>query len=432
MNKLFIFALVALLTVCAWAENGLSVSQQVDNMLFQGRYADGEIVVKYTEGSFAAMNVNTSAVKDLGNNTFCMKLRGDMKKTLVQLLQDPSVQYAEPNYLYKTMAVPNDAKFGQLWGMKKIGAPEAWNTKSKGNGILVAVIDTGINYKHEDLKDNVWVNEAEANGKAGVDDDGNGYVDDIHGMSGITQSGDPMDDQSHGSHCSGTIGGSGNNGIGVAGVCWEAEIMGCKFLGADGSGSLEGAVLCINYAVANGAKVLSNSWGGGGFSVALYDAIKNAQDAGVLFVAAAGNSYNGELSYPANYCLDTNHNGTVYKGLDNVLSVAASDQNDSKASFSQYSVEAAKAGKMIAAPGTSILSTVLGNDYASYDGTSMATPHVAGAATLVWSNNPNLTAIEVKNLLVNSGDTLEWSADWWGPKFNVQRLNLNNAVKQSK
>lgn len=431
MNKLFVFALVALLTVCAWAD-GLSVSQKVDNMLFQGRYAQGEIVVKYVEGSFAAQNVNARSVKDLGNNTFCMKLRGDMKKTLVQLLQDPNVKYAEPNYLYKTMATPNDAKFGQLWGMQKINAPAAWNTKSKGNGVLVAVIDTGINYKHEDLKDNVWVNEAEANGKAGVDDDNNGYVDDIHGMNGINQSGDPADDQSHGSHCSGTIGGTGNNGIGVAGVCWDVEIMGCKFLGADGSGSLEGAVLCINYAVANGAKVLSNSWGGGGFSVALYDAIKNAQDKGVLFVAAAGNSYNGELSYPANYCLDANHNGKVYKGLDNVLAVAASDQSDGKASFSQYSVEAAKAGKMIAAPGTSILSTVLGNDYASYDGTSMATPHVAGAATLVWSNNPSLTAVEVKDILVNSGDTLEWSSGWWGPKFNVQRLNLDSAVKQSK
>ena len=430
MNKLFIFALIALLTVGVWAE-GLSVSQQVDNMLFQGRYAQGEIVVKY-ENSFAAMNLNTRSVKNLGNNTFCVKLRGDMKQALVQLLQDPNVKYAEPNYLYKTMATPNDPKFGQLWGMQKIQAPQAWDTKSSGNSVVVAVIDTGVNTTHPDLKNVLWVNEAEANGQPGVDDDGNGYVDDIHGMNGINQSGNPEDDQSHGSHCSGTIGGEGNNNVGVTGVCWNTQIMGCKFLGADGSGSLEGAILCINYAVANGAKVLSNSWGGGGFSVALYDAIKAAEDAGVLFVAAAGNSYNGELSYPSRYCMDTNHNGTLYPGLASVLSVAASDKKDEKASFSQYSIAAAKAGNMIAAPGTGILSTVLGSDYASYDGTSMATPHVAGAATLVWSNNPSLTAVQVKQLLVNSGDTLQWQDGWWGPKYNVQRLNLNSALMQSK
>ena len=213
--------------------------------------------------------------------------------------------------------------------------------------------------------------------------------------------------------------------------CWQAEVMGCKFLGADGSGSLEGAILCINYAVANGAKVLSNSWGGGGFSVTLYESIRDAGNAGVLFVAAAGNSYTNELSYPANYCLDTNHNGTNYPGLDCVLSVAASDQSDNRASFSQYSKAASLAGKMVAAPGTGILSTVLGNDYASYDGTSMATPHVAGAATLVWSQNPSLSAVQVKNILVNSGDSLQWTDGWWGPTFEVKRLNLSNAMQQA-
>lgn len=430
MNKLFTFALATLFATCAWAGE-LSTSQKVDNMLFQGRYTNGEIIVKYIEGAIQTMDANASSVEDLGNSTFCMKLRGDMKQTLVGLLNNPNVKYAEPNYLYKTMAQPNDAKFGQLWGMKKIGAPAAWNSKSKGT-MIVAVIDTGLNYNHEDLKDNSWVNQAEANGKPGVDDDNNGYIDDIHGMNGIDSSGDPLDDHSHGSHCSGTIAAKGNNGIGVVGVCWDAQVMGCKFLTKEGSGDSAGAIRCINYAVANGAKVLSNSWGGGGFSIALYEAIKNAGDKGVLFVAAAGNDYKSELSLPAGYCQDQTHNGQVYKGLDNILAVAASDENDGKASFSQYSVDAAKSGDLIAAPGTSILSTVLDNGYASYDGTSMATPHVAGVATLVWSNNKNLTPVELKNLLVNSGDTLEWTADWWGPKFNIQRLNVDNALKQSK
>lgn len=322
MKKLFILALTVLCASCLMAD-GLSVQQQVDNMMFQARYVQGEIIVKYKDGAIA-MNADARSMSNLGNNTFCMKLRGDMKQALTGLLSNPDVQYAEPNYLYKTMATPNDPKFGQLWGMQKIQAPAAWNTKSKGNKVIVAVIDTGVNYKHEDLKGNVWVNEAEANGTAGVDDDGNGYIDDIHGMNGINNSGDPLDDQSHGSHCSGTIAGVGNNGVGVTGVCWEAQVMGCKFLSASGSGSSSDAIKCINYAVENGAKVLSNSWGGGGFSIGLYDAIKNARDKGVLFVAACGNSYSGQLSLPAGYCQEQNYNGKTYPGLSNVLAVAAS------------------------------------------------------------------------------------------------------------
>lgn len=431
MKSLFIFVLVALSTSFLFAD-GLSTSQQVDNMLFQGRYVEGEVIVKYHEGRFSAMDVDASSIENLGNNTYCMKLRSNMKETLVGLLENPNVQYAEPNYLYKTMVEPNDPKFGQLWGMKKINAPAAWSTKSKGDNIIVAVIDTGVNYKHEDLKDNVWVNTAEANGTPGVDDDNNGYVDDIHGMNAITGSGDPLDDQSHGSHCSGTIAGTGNNGVGVTGVCWTAQVMGCKFLSAEGSGTSEDAIKCINYAVANGAKVLSNSWGGGGFSLALYDAIKNAGDNGVLFVAAAGNDYTSKLSFPAGYCEDQNYNGKLYAGLENILAVSASDNSDGRASFSQYSTNSAKNGDLIAAPGTSILSTVLGQGYDSYDGTSMATPHVAGAATLVWSSNTSLTALEVKAILVNSGDTLEWTSGWWGPKFKINRLNLYNALQQAK
>lgn len=425
MKNLFILVLTVLCASCLMAD-GLSVQQQVENMMFQAPYVQGEVIVKYKEG--ALFSVDRSA-NDLGNNTFCVKLRGDMKQALSGFLANPEVEYAEPNYLYKTMAQPNDPKFGNLWGMQKINAPAAWNAKSKGDKVIVAVIDTGVNYKHEDLKDNVWVNKGEIAGN-GIDDDNNGYVDDVHGMNGINNSGDPLDDQSHGSHCSGTIAGVGNNGVGVTGVCWEAQVMGCKFLSASGSGSSADAIKCINYAVANGAKVLSNSWGGGGFSLGLYNAIKDARDKGVLFVAACGNSYTSSLSLPAGYCQDKTYNGKVYKGLDNVLAVAASNEQDKKAPFSQYSIDAAKSGDMMAAPGTNILSTVLGQDYASYNGTSMATPHVAGAATLIWSNNPSLTAADVKRILVDSGDTLEWG--WSSNTYNVQRLNLEAALQASK
>lgn len=426
MRNILVWALVALFVAGAWAEEGLSTSQQVDNMLMQAPHVNGQIIVKYKEGRVAAMD---GSMDNLGNNTYCVSLRSDMKETLMSLLSNEDVEYAEPNYIYRTMATPNDPKFGQLWGMNKINAPAAWNAKSKADRVIVAVIDTGINYKHEDLKDNVWVNKNEVAGN-GIDDDGNGYIDDIHGINGINDSGDPMDDHSHGSHCMGTIAGTGNNNVGVTGVCWQAQVMGCKFLSASGGGSSADAVKCINYAVANGAKVLSNSWGGGGFSLALYNAIKDAGDKGVLFVAAAGNSYKSSLSLPAGYCQDQDFQGKTYPGLSNVLAVSASDESDNKASFSQYSAAAAKSRDLIAAPGTNILSTTLGNNYASYNGTSMATPHVAGAATLIWANNMNLTALEIKKVLTDSGDTLQWG-DWFS-KYDIQRLNLEQALKQSK
>ena len=232
----------------------------------------------------------------------------------------------------------------------------------------------------------MWVNEAEQNGKAGVDDDNNGVVDDIYGYNAITGTGNAKDDQGHGSHCAGTIGARANNGIGVAGVNWNVRMMAVKFLDAGGSGSLADAIKAIDYATKMGAHVMSNSWGGGGFSQTLMDAIKRSNEAGAIFIAAAGNEYNNNdnsPTYPSTY------------QVENVMSVAAIDNRGAKADFSNYGKKTVHLG----APGVNVMSTT-GGSYKSFSGTSMATPHVAGVAALLWANEPNLTAAQVKERLI--------------------------------
>jgi subtilisin family serine protease len=429
---LFWTTLLAVSVLSIAGAQEVSLAQQVDEMMLQAPYVDQEILVKFSSEVRSAealrgVEVNAMASVSRDQGLYKIQVSGDMKQALANLLANPEVAYAEPNYIVNAFVEPNDPKYSQLWGMKKIQAASAWNTKTDAKAVIVAVSDTGVDYRHSDLKANMWTNQAELDGTTGVDDDGNGYVDDIHGMNGAANNGNPMDDHSHGTHCAGTIAATGNNNVGVVGVCWSARIMGCKFLTASGSGTTEDAIKCIDYAVANGAKVLSNSWGGGGFSEALYDSIKRAGDRGVLFVAAAGNDGSDELSYPAGYCETRNHNGREFRGLDNVLAVAASDEDDDKASFSQYSKSANSAGHLIGAPGTNILSTVLSNGYDSFNGTSMATPHVAGAATLLWAHQAKLSHVEVKRRLLASGDELTWSVGWW-EQMKIKRLNINKAL----
>jgi subtilisin family serine protease len=253
------------------------------------------------------------------------------------------------------------------------------------------------------IRANVWVNEAELNGTSGIDDDDNGYIDDIYGYDFINNDGDPTDDAGHGTHCSGTIAAAGDNGLNVVGVCWNARVMGLKFLGAGGSGSTDDAVDAFYYAVENGADVTSNSWGGGGYSTTMEEAINYAYSQGVVMVAAAGNDGDTDPQYPAYY--------------DNMISVAATDSDDQKASFSTYGdwVD-------IAAPGVSILSLRASGGTATADGTSMACPHVAGASALLLSANPLLTPDEVYTLLTETVDPI-------APEVCISgRLNIGNAI----
>ena len=315
-----------------------------------------------------------------------------------------------------------------LWGMNNtgqdggtagadIGAVTAWDTSTGDTDVIVAVIDTGVDYNHEDLQGNIWTNPNEIAGN-GIDDDGNGVIDDVHGYSAIDDDGDPMDDNGHGTHVSGTIGAKGNNGVGVVGVNWDVSIIGCKFLSAGGSGSTDGAIACIDYLtdlkVNHGVdiKASNNSWGGGGFSQALKDSIESGGDAGILFVAAAGNSASDNdatPSYPASY------------DSTSVMAVASTDRNDNMSGFSQYGLTSVDIG----APGSAILSTTPGNGYSTFNGTSMATPHVVGAAALVWSINPDLTIDEMKQLLMDSGDA---NADLTGKTVSGARLNVATAL----
>jgi len=355
--------------------------------------------------------------------------------------------YAEPNYKVKTISTfPNDPCFSQLWGMHNTGqtggtedadidAPEAWDISTDSNDVIVAVIDTGLDYNHSDLTNNMWSNEAELNGTIGIDDDGNGKIDDIYGYDFCNNDSDPIDDHFHGTHCAGTIGALGNNGEGVVGVCWNVKIMALKFLDDEGSGDVSDAIDCIEYAVEMGADILSNSWGGGGCSQLLKDAIEDAGEADVMFIAAAGNRRWWETDemlnndeyplYPASY------------DLDNIVAVLATDYNDNRSSFSHYGFKSVDLG----APGTDILSTFptyetgamsnYGFDtyYETISGTSMACPHVAGACALVWGLNPNLSHLSVKQIILDNVDQLD-SLD--GLCVTGGRLNLYKAVLDAR
>ena len=354
-----------------------------------------------------------------------------VESVLAKYGASPLFEYIEPDYIVTSGAltpkstIPNDPSFTQLWGLNNTGqsggtpdadidAPEAWDIQKGNPNLVIGVIDSGVDYNHPDLVGNIWTNPSEIAGDS-IDNDGNGYVDDIRGWDFAYNDNNPMDVWSHGTHVSGTIAGKGNNGVGVTGVAWNAKIMPLKFLGDNGNGSTSNAILAIDYATAKGVKLTNNSWGGGGFSQALYDSINAAGQLGALFVAAAGNESNNNdanLSYPASY------------NLANIISVASTIRTDSLSSFSNYGLTSVDLG----APGSDIYSTTPGNTYSTKNGTSMAAPHVTGAAALLWSQNPTWTAQQVKNTLMNTGDSIAALA---GKTVSGKRLNVYNALVAS-
>lgn len=307
------------------------------------------------------------------------------------LKANPHVSYFEPNAVLEIDAIPSDARFSQLWGLHNTGqtggavdadidAPEAWDLATGSAEIVVAVIDSGIDYTHPDLVANVWTNPGEIPGN-GIDDDGNGFIDDVYGYDFVNGDGDPMDDNGHGTHVAGTIAATGNNGTGVTGVVWSSSVMALKFLDGDGNGFTANAVRALNYATMMktlygvDVRITNNSWGGGISSQAMYDAILASRDAGMLFVAAAGNGgvdTDVEPHYPSGY------------DLDNVIAVAATDHLDLLVGFSNFGASSVD----LAAPGADIVSTLPGGAYGSHSGTSMAAPHVTGTAALAWSVVP--------------------------------------------
>ncbi|NIR67466.1 MAG: S8 family serine peptidase [candidate division Zixibacteria bacterium] len=338
---------------------------------------------------------------------------------LARFKKSPNVLYVEPNYKRWLCAkYPNDPNFSKLWALHNTGqtggtfdadidAPEAWSIQTGDPNIIVAVIDTGVDYNHPDLADNIWVNQEELNGDPNVDDDGNGYVDDIYGYdfggaSGNTTDNDPMDVYGHGTAVAGIIGALGDNNRGVVGVCWDVTIMPLKFTSDDGTvRSVSSEIAAIEYARAMGANVINVSFGGYEYSQAEYDAIAAADSNGILFVASAGsddNNNDANAFYPASY------------DLDNIISVMSTNHDDVRAqpagkvsNYGAISVDIAAPGGQQLLPWDSrgILCCFSGGGYQYFQGTSVAAPHVAGAAALVWSTDLNMTHIEVKQKLLH-------------------------------
>ena len=349
---------------------------------------------------------------------------GDSGSAETWLEESVLFSYFEPNVVqYSTASVPDDSQFDQQWGMHNTGqtggttdadidAPEAWDMWNGSSDVVVGVIDSGVDYTHEDLAANMWINPGEVAGN-GIDDDGNGFVDDIHGWDFAYGDNDPMDVRSHGTHCAGVIAATSDNGVGVSGINWSGSIMALKFLDDTGRGSGADAVSCVNYATMMrtqygvNVRVLSNSWGGGGYEQGLYDAIAASRDADILFVASAGNAgtdNDTDIHYPSNY------------DIDNVISVAATDHDDNLAYFSNYGATTVD----LAAPGVDIYSTVPGSFYVAKSGTSMAAPHVAGVAALAASLTPDANYEDVRDALFNGVDA---TASLAGNTVTGGRLN---------
>ncbi len=424
------------------------------------RAVDGELLVRFRPGASAARR--DAALATVGGQrlkrfeavaTDHVRVpRGRrIDDALATLLASSDVLSAQPNFVRRITALPppndffwvNDTTYG-FYGLKKIQADQVWavHNNTGSNGIVVADIDTGVKYTHPDLTANMWVNPGEIAGN-GVDDDLNGYVDDVHGINAITHSGDPMDDHGHGTHTAGTFGAAGNNGpgfatgTGVVGVNWTVKILACKFLDASGSGTDAGAIECFNYITAMknrgvNIRVSSNSWGSyrdtsAPFPQSLKDAIDAAGNAGILNVFAAGNGdANGN---PVN--IDTYPHDPASFTSPSIVSVAASDSADNRASFTNYGSVAVD----LAAPGVAIISTWKGTNYTcigstcgyrSLNGTSMATPHVAGAAALLLAQSPaQLPVATLKSLLIANVDPV---AAWSGQVASGGRLNVFNAA----
>lgn len=354
-----------------------------------------------------------------------------LEEVLSLLNANSEIHFAEPNYILSLQGQESggtkDLK-PELWGLHNTGqnqgqadadidAPEAWALQQDPAAYtpIVGVIDTGVDYTHPELREHMWKNPGEIAGD-GIDNDNNGYIDDVYGWDFANDDNDPMDGNNHGTHVAGTIAAQ-DNGEGITGVTQNARIMALKFLSDEGSGTTEGAIEAILYANAMGVDFTNNSWGGGGFSVALREAIAS----GPLFIAAAGNNNKNndqEPHYPASY------------ELPNVISVAASDRLDQRASFSNYGQNTVD----LAAPGKDILSSIPGNSYASYSGTSMATPHVAGVAALILNHYPQSNRDQLKARLLHNVDRLTAlsTVSRTGGRLNAYRALENDTVAPAR
>lgn len=450
MKSTSVISLLGLAVLSTQALAKVQLSQEV-------AFVPGEVLIKLRPGKKLPAHKFLDVKQEMnllaGQFVLVSSPAKSMQALVSELQAMPEVAYAEPNLIYHAIkshatvesilagtisenfsaSAPRDPLYGSLWGLNNsgsnepgssgapsgsqgvigadVGAEAAWDITRGSKNVRIAIIDTGIDYNHPDLKNQIWTNPKEIAGN-GIDDDQNGYIDDIHGWNAVAANGNPMDGNAHGTHCAGTIGAEHNNGVGVAGVMADVQMLAVKFLGDDGSGSLANAVIAIDYATKQNVDIMSNSWGGGGFSQALEDSIKAASVKGILFVAAAGNdAANNDSSphYPSNY------------NVENVISVAAHTNADQLASFSCYG----KRTVHVAAPGHNILSSTPGSNYKVFSGTSMATPHVSGGLGLLIAKEGRLPTAEVRNrLMATSTPTSVYQRKVLGGG----RMNLSNLL----
>jgi hypothetical protein len=388
-----------------------------DDWTGQAKYREGQLLVRFRPStpSWAAQAAHADVGAQItrswpsveGLQLVRLPAGVSLKQAIRTYRHNPAVLYAEPNYVVHLLGSPNDPMFSQMWGLQNTGqnggvagadihAAQAWNVTTGSSSVVVALLDTGIDYNHQDLAANVWSNPAAFSQTI----DGATITCSVgtHGFNTISGACDPLDDNGHGSHTSGTIGAVGNNAVGVTGVNWSVQLMACKFLDETGSGDLADAITCLDFVKAmkdRGANIVAtnNSWGSNQFSQALADAIQAQMQDGILFVAAAGNDFTDNdivPVYPANYL------------LPNVISVAATTRFDQVADFSDVGLHSVYLG----APGQEILSTTPNNTYSVLSGTSMATPHVTGTAALLAAQNSNHDWRAIKNLILAGGDTI--------------------------
>lgn len=422
-------------------------------------HAPDRLIVRYRDDNTESKQMKAMTMESVNNEAGTMVVEdfsdlgvsgmqivkvseNNYKSALKTYQNDPDVLYVEPDYVISLApdenemlsvdeinslatgsGYPNDPYYGYQWGLENIGqkpfygtndadidAYTAWSKTTGSSSVIIAIIDTGVDYTHPDLKSNIWKNSGETiNGR---DDDGNGYVDDIRGWNFVSKNNDPMDDYGHGTHCAGIMAAVGNNGIGIAGVTWNCKIMPLKFLNSNGKGYISDAVSAVLYANKMGASVISNSWGGSSYSQSLHDALAASN---AVIVCSAGNSGSDNdrtPEYPASY------------DCQNIISVASTTAKDKLSSFSNYGSSSVDLG----APGSTIYSTYTNGGYQYLSGTSMAVPAVSGVAALIKSVNPSYSAYKIRSQLLS---TVDYISSLKGKTVTSGRLNAAKAVGSS-